>query len=77
MKNNIVLLRNKFMNVKLKLILIQIFINESFVYKKLILISSYIYIYKYLNKILSLKIILLNFLNKIYLLYKSILLNIN
>ena len=57
MKNNIVLLGHKFINVKLKLILIQIFINESFVYKKLILILSYIYFYKNLNKILSLKII--------------------
>ena len=58
MKNNIVLLGHKFINVKLKLILIQIFINESFVYKKLILILSYIYFYKNLNKILSLKIII-------------------
>ena len=58
MKNNIVLLGHKFMNVKLKLILIQIFINESFIYKKIILILSYIYFYKNLNTILSLKIII-------------------
>ena len=57
MQNNIVLLGHKFMNVKLKLILIQIFINESFIYKKIILILSYIYFYKNLNTILSLKII--------------------
>ena len=48
------------MNVKLKLILIQIFINESFIYKKIILILSYIYFYKNLNTILSLKIIYIN-----------------
>ena len=51
------LLGHKFMNVKLKLILIKIFKNEPFVHKKLILILSNIYFYKNLNTILSLKII--------------------
>ena len=64
MQYNIVLLGHKFMNVKLKLILIKIFKNEPFVHKKLILILSNIYFYKNLNTILSLKIIEFFFIYK-------------